>query len=124
MVMLIGAASAVLQEVGLSLYRGKRGIRLGLDNAGYPSLRYVVVVIAVLMITTVLAQLDRNLPALMVQPIRHHFAISDTEVSLFQGASFAVSYALAGLLFGRLVDRWNRRNLILIAVLTWSILVG
>ncbi|MEZ0603165.1 MFS transporter [Paraburkholderia sp. IW21] len=86
----------------------------------YPSARYAWYVIAVLFAATLLSQLDRQLPALLVHPLRKEFGISDTAFSLLQGYAFAIFYTLAGLPLGRLVDRGNRRNLIFAALLFWG----
>jgi hypothetical protein len=42
-------------------------------------------------------QLDRQLPSLLVRPLRKEFGISDTAFSLLQGYAFAIFYTLAGL---------------------------
>lgn len=76
--------------------------------------------IAVLFAVTLLSQLDRQLPALLVRPLRAEFGISDTSFSLLQGYAFAIFYTLAGLPLGRLVDRGNRRNLVFFGLLFWS----
>jgi MFS family permease len=86
----------------------------------YPPLRYAWYVIGVLFAVTLLSQLDRQLPALLVRPLRKEFGISDTAFSLLQGYAFAVFYTLAGLPLGRLVDRGSRRNLIFVGMLFWS----
>ncbi|WP_300395475.1 MFS transporter [Henriciella sp.] len=90
------------------------------DEPPFPPLAYAIFVIAVLMVITFQAQLDRQLPALLVEPIRNAFEISDTQISFFQGAAFAVFYAVMGPVFGVLVDHSNRRNLILIGLIVWS----
>jgi MFS family permease len=87
----------------------------------YPPLRYAWFVIGVLFTVTLLSQLDRQLPALVVRPLRKEFGISDTAFSLLQGYAFAVFYTLAGLPLGRLVDRGHRRNLICVGLLAWSV---
>lgn len=89
-------------------------------HSPYPSARYAWYVIAVLFAVTLLSQLDRQLPSLLVRPLRHEFNLSDTAFSLLQGYAFAIFYTLAGLPLGRLVDRGNRRNLIFVALLFWG----
>lgn len=89
--------------------------------SSYPSARYAWYVITVLFAATLLSQLDRQLPALLVRPLRKEFGISDTAFSLLQGYAFAIFYTLAGLPLGRLVDRRNRRNLIFVALLFWGV---
>lgn len=93
----------------------------GAPGTPYPPARYAWYVIAVLFAVTLLSQLDRQLPALLVRPLRKEFGISDTAFSLLQGYAFAVFYTLAGLPLGRLVDRGNRRNLIFVGLLFWSL---
>src|ERR1700688_1803509 len=76
--------------------------------------------IAVLMVVTFLASLDRQIPNFLVGPIRHTMGISDTEISLIQGPSFALMFCLMGLPLGWLVDRINRRNIICGGLVVWS----
>lgn len=89
-------------------------------DAPYPSLQYAGYVIGVLFLITLFSQLDRQLPALLVRPIRAEFGISDTAFSLLQGYAFSICYTLMGLPLGRLVDRATRRNLILWGMLFWT----
>lgn len=86
----------------------------------YPSLREASYAIAVLFAITLLAQLDRQLPALLVRPLRAEFALSDTAFSLLQGYAFALAFTLAGLPLARWVDRGNRLRLVLAGLLFWS----
>jgi MFS family permease len=90
----------------------------------YPNAGYAGYVVAVLFAATLLSQLDRQLPALLVRPLKQEFGISDTAFSLLQGYGFAIFYTLAGLPLGRSVDRGNRRNLIIIGLLFWSLATG
>lgn len=88
--------------------------------AGYPPVRYAFFVIFILMIVTFQAQLDRQLPSLLVSELRAAFDVTDTQISFFQGAAFAVLYTIMAPVFGILVDRKSRRNLIIFGVLFWS----
>ena len=47
--------------------------------------------------------------------------ISDTRISLLQGAAFAVPYILMSIPFGRLVDRFNRIAILVGGVIIWTI---
>ncbi|HEX8601371.1 MAG TPA: MFS transporter [Pseudoduganella sp.] len=93
-------------------------------TAPYPSLGYAAWVIGVLFLVTLFSQLDRQLPALLVRPIRAHFQISDTAFSLLQGYAFSICYTLMGLPLGRLVDRTVRRNLIFWGLLFWTLMTA
>lgn len=76
--------------------------------------------VAVLLVALLLSYTDRFIINLVVDPIRAELALTDIQVSLLQGAGFAVIFALAGLPCGRLADRVNRRNLIVCGILVWS----
>ncbi|MCW3678897.1 MFS transporter, partial [Burkholderia cenocepacia] len=68
-----------------------------------------------------LAYIDRQLLNLLVDPIRHSLAISDTQLSLLQGIAFISAYLIASPLFGRLVDVTNRRNILLVGICLWCV---
>src|SRR6202008_1382189 len=89
--------------------------------APYPPAAYAWYVVGVLFAATLLSQLDRQLPALLVRPLRQEFGVSDTGFMLLQGHAFAVVYAFRGLPLGWLVDRTVRRNLIIAGLLVWSL---
>ncbi|MGE0439574.1 MAG: spinster family MFS transporter [Gemmatimonadales bacterium] len=81
-------------------------------------------VVAVLMIAYVSSFIDRQIIALMVTPIRRDLGISDTQMSLLMGLSFAVFYSVLGLPIGRLADRMSRRTIIAWAIATWSVMTA
>ena len=58
--------------------------------APYPGARYAWYVIGVLFLITLFSQLDRQLPALLVRPIRAAFGISDTSFSVLHGDAFSL----------------------------------
>ena len=68
-----------------------------------------------------LAYTDRQVLSLLVDPIKHDLAITDTQVSLLLGTAFAVIYGIVGIPLGILADRRSRRNLILAGVAIWSL---
>lgn len=67
-----------------------------------------------------LAMVDRQIVYLLVGPIRTDLGVSDFQVGLLQGLSFALSYCLFGLPFGYAADRFSRRMVILVGVLVWA----
>lgn len=87
----------------------------------YPSRKRAYTVIAILWLVTIFSQLDRQLPALLVQPIKGALKLSDTNFSFIQGYAFAITYTLMGIPLGRLVDCTNRRNLIIAGLGFWSV---
>ncbi len=65
---------------------------------------------------------DRQILAFLVTPLKHDLQMSDTQIGLLQGIAFAMFYALFGLPMGMLADRLNRRNIILVGLLIWSLM--
>ena len=76
----------------------------------------------ILIITYILAFLDRQILSLLVAPIKRDLQLSDTQVSVLQGIAFAGLMALAGLPIGRLVDTRSRSTLIATGVAIWSVM--
>ena len=90
-------------------------------ESSYPSARYAWYVLAIFFLAAILSYTDRLILNLLVDPIRDELQISETQISLLQGAAFAVFYALISLPLGRYADRHNRRNLIAIGIAVWSV---
>ncbi len=86
----------------------------------YPSTARAWGTVAILMLAYVLSFIDRQILNLLVGPIKRDLAISDTEMSLLMGFSFAVFYTICGIPLGRLADRTSRRGLIAAGVIVWS----
>jgi MFS family permease len=76
--------------------------------------------LSLLMIAYVVALLDRQILALLVEPVRRDLNISDTQVSLLLGFAFAIMFAVAALPIGHLVDHLSRRRIIVGGILLWS----
>ena len=91
---------------------------------GYASRPYAFYVMGVLMVATLLSLLDRYLPALLVGPIRADLKITDTQVSLIQGYAFSLFYFVVGVPLGALIDRYNRRSIIIGGLLFWSLMTS
>lgn len=69
-----------------------------------------------------LSYLDRTITTLLTPALKADLHLTDTDVSLVQGLAFSLFFALAGLPLGRLIDRANRRNIIIAGVLGWSLM--
>ena len=68
----------------------------------------------------VIAFIDRLVLALLVDPVRQEFGVSDTQMSLLVGAAFAIFYSFVGLPLGRWADVGNRKRILLIGICVWS----
>ena len=103
---------------------GKLESKLSLQAAeetAYPTARRAWYVLGLLTLVYVFSFLDRSILSLLVAPIRHDLHITDTQVSLLMGFSFAVFYTFFGLPIGRMADSHSRRNLIAGGIATWSL---
>lgn len=92
--------------------------------ASEPSVGYARYVLFVLLVCYTLSFIDRQILSLLVGSIKRDLAISDTRIGLLQGLAFGLFYTFLGLPLGRLADTRNRRNLITIGVLFWSLMTA
>lgn len=86
----------------------------------YPSAVQGWYVTLVLLLGFTFSFVDRQVLNLLVEPIRKDLGISDTEISFLQGFAFAITYVLASVPIGRMVDRFNRVRIMIWGVLVWS----
>lgn len=86
-----------------------------------PGLRYAWFVLTLLTLAHVLSFLDRQILNLLVEPIRADLQISDTQMSLLMGLSFAFFYTVCGIPLARLADSRSRRLLIAGGAFAWSV---
>ena len=66
---------------------------------------------------------DRVMPAVVLEPIRKEFALSDTMLGLL-GTAFVLVYAIAGIPLGRFADRARRTRVLAGGVFAWSLLTA
>ena len=94
------------------------------DGGNAKSMAYPWLVVAILMVAYVFSFVDRQILNLLVGPIRRDLGISDTQMSLLMGFSFAIFYTILGIPLGRLADSWNRRGLRAGGVVVWSFMTA
>lgn len=73
------------------------------------------------MVAYIFAFLDRQVVALLIEPIQADLNLSDTQFSLIHGLAFAIFFALAGLPIARITDTKSRPLIIAIGVAAWSL---
>jgi MFS family permease len=100
-----------------------REARAESDHA-YPKASWAWYTVVVLLCAYIFSFIDRQILNLLVAPVRRDLAITDTQMSLLIGFSFALFYSVLGLPFGRLADSVNRPRLIIAGMLTWSLMTG
>ncbi len=76
--------------------------------------------VAVLTLAYTFAFIDRQVINLLVAPIKSDLGISDTQMSLLMGLSFALFYTLFGVIIGRFADRASRKGLAAGGFVVWS----
>ena len=88
----------------------------------YPPEGYSWYVVGILMLFYALSFVDRQIIALLVEPMKADLGLSDVEMSLLGGLSFAIFYTIFGIPLGRLADSYSRRGLIAAGVALWSLM--
>jgi predicted MFS family arabinose efflux permease len=76
--------------------------------------------LALLVVVYTFNFIDRQILAILLPAIQAEFGINDSVLGFLAGSAFALFYATLGVPIALLADRWNRRNLIAIAVAVWS----
>ena len=75
-----------------------------------------------LFLAYLLSFLDRQIIALLIDPIKNDLQISDFQFSLLHGLGFGVFFALFGIPIALAADRWKRTRIIGIGIIVWSLM--
>lgn len=76
--------------------------------------------LAILTIVYTFNFIDRQILVILQPLIKEELGLSDTQLGLLSGFSFALFYTVLGIPIARLADRSNRRNIIAAALAIWS----
>ena len=93
----------------------------GRADAGFSN-AYRHYVLAILTLMYVVNYLDRQILAILLQPIKNEFHVSDTMLGLLAGPTFALFYATLGIPIALAADRSNRRNIIAVSLALFSLM--
>ncbi len=88
-----------------------------------PSSRARLIALATLFAINILNFYDRNVAGALAEPMRREFHLSDTQIGLL-GSAFIWIYALIGVPFGRIADRYSRKKLLAFGIVVWSALTA
>jgi MFS family permease len=92
-----------------------------MDAAPRPSSdRYSWYVLGVLTLSQTCHGIDRAVIGLVLAPVGKEFHLSDGALGFLAGFAYGIFFAIAALPFGLAVDRFNRRNLMTMALTVWS----
>lgn len=82
---------------------------------------YANYVLGALTLCYVINTMDRSqILAASLQSIKKELAASDFQMGVLTGIPFAVFYSIMGIPIAALADRWSRRNVLALAVASWS----
>ncbi len=76
--------------------------------------------LGLLVLLYVINYIDRQVLAVLLEPIKQEFHASDKAMGLLAGLAFALFYTTAGVPIARFADRGSRRNVIVWGVVVWS----
>ncbi len=68
--------------------------------------------------------LDRSILSLVLPQVKAEMHLSDTALGLVSGFAFVLFYSLLGVPIARLADRSNRRNIVGIGLVFWSLMTS
>jgi MFS family permease len=81
-------------------------------------------VLAMLTLVYIFNFIDRQILVILQESIKKELHLSDTQLALLSGFSFAIFYVTLGIPIARLADKTNRRNTVALSVGIWSIMTA
>ena len=91
-----------------------------LSYPGYGAASYRAYVLGALLVVYTFNFIDRVVIAIIQEPIKHEFALTDFQLGLLGGPAFAVLYTFLGIPIARLAERKNRMTILTICLAIWS----
>lgn len=82
---------------------------------------YRYLVVAVLALAYTFNFMDRQILALLAEPVKQELHLSDTQLGLLTGTAFALFYTVFGIPIASLADRSNRTRIVAAACAVWSL---
>lgn len=88
------------------------GDRLPMSSATPEAASHSRYILGLLTLMSALAFMDRQILAVLIEPVKLEFGLSDLQIGLVTGLGFALTFGLLGVPLGRLADQRERRSLI------------
>lgn len=79
------------------------------------------IALAMLFMMYMTQYIDRTVLSLVIEPIKHEFTLSDSQLGFLSGLAFGIPYALAAIPMGILADRLTRTRLLAALLTAWSL---
>ncbi len=84
------------------------------------SANYRKYVLLLLMVVYIFNFIDRQILVILQESIKLELGLSDKQLGLLSGFSFAVFYVVCGIPIARWADRYNRVNIVSVSLVIWS----
>ena len=68
--------------------------------------------------------IDRQILVILQESIKKDLHLSDGQLGLLSGFTFGIFYTLLGIPIARMADRFNRKNIISVSLLLWSLMTA
>lgn len=79
------------------------------------------VTLLVVTLIYIVHSVDRSVMSILVEPIKSEFSLTDSQMGILTGFGYGLSYAIAAVPVGYLIDRVNRKKLLASLVAVWSV---
>ena len=89
-----------------------------------PSNTYKYYVLVTLTLVYTFNFVDRQILSVLQEPMKAELGLSDTQLGLLQGLTFALFYVTLGIPIARWADVGNRRNIVAMALGLWSFMTS
>jgi len=90
------------------------------DTSAAEATHYRWTVLVILTLVYTFNFIDRQILVILQEPIKLELGLSDAQLGLLTGFSFALVYVTAGIPIAWLADRSNRRNIVAASLAFWS----
>ena len=113
--------------IGGGVQRFDRSVKSEMIPAKIPtvySANYVRYVVGMLSLVYLVNLTDRQIMAILMQPIKQEMQLSDTELGFLGGIAFAIFYSVLGMPIARLADKHSRVNILTICLILWSVMTA
>lgn len=88
------------------------------------SIRYRNYVLTMLTLVYVFNFIDRQLLVILQESIKKELHLSDTQLGMLSGFTFAIFYVTMGIPIARLADKRNRRDIVTVSLGLWSLMTA
>ncbi|MEQ1865387.1 MAG: MFS transporter [Micropepsaceae bacterium] len=68
-----------------------------------------------------LSLMDRQILSIIAEPIKHEFALSDTQLGILSGTIFALVFAVASIPIAWAADRFSRTRILALCATSWAL---